>query len=430
MRSLISPVFALLISTLFMQIGGGMSGYLLPIRAAEEGWATLNISLFAAGFALAFTLGCIVVPKLVMKIGHVRVFSALTASMAIALLLHALIVDPIAWVIFRSLSGFALSGTYMVLESWLNEKSTNESRGKVFSIYMLMTTCGIMIGQFSVPLGDILDTSLFIVCALAFLAALLPTTLSTASSPKPLASTKFNLTALIARSPISVLTAVMCGFITASWGTLAPVYVTLRGLSTTEGATMLGMAMLGGAVGQYPLGLLSDKIDRRLVMILISVIGLAACLTAYSIGVDNRYIFFTCVLLLGIGIFPLYSIAIAHANDFSDGDDFVETSSGLLIVYGGGTVIGPLIAAWILNLIGPEGLFASLAGAFLVVIIYAAYRVSQRETPPEDERTDYAATPLGRSISPQVFELDPRSDPEWGQGDEEEDDGETENMWN
>lgn len=419
MRALIFPVLPLFISTLFMQMGGGLSSYLIPLRASEEGWATLNISLFAAGFSLSFTLGCIFIPRLVFLIGHIRVFSALTALMAISLLAHGLMVNEVAWVIFRGLTGFSIAGAFMVIESWLNERSTNETRGKIFSIYMIMATSGVMIGQFSASFGDILSPSLFVVCALMFLFALMPTTLTTAASPNPMERANFNIKSLFERSPISVVTAIMCGFIIGSWGTLAPVYVTMENLTTRQGAIMLAMAMLGGAFLQYPMGFLSDRIDRRWVMVLTSIIGVTASLFALVFGNGNIVLFFICIFFFGVGVFPLHGIAIAHANDFSEPDEFVETSSGLLIVFGIGTIIGPMISAVILNALGAQGLFIALIGPFIVVIAYAIYRINQREQPTEDERSDFAVTPMEQAMTPQAFELDPRADPDWpGHGDD------------
>lgn len=413
MRALIFPVLPLFISTLFMQMGGGLSSYLIPLRAAEEGWATINISLFAASFSLSFTLACIFAPRLVFLIGHIRVFSAFTAVMAISLLGQSLFVNEIVWVILRGITGFSIASCFMVIESWLNEKSTNESRGKVFSIYMIMATSGVMVGQFTVSLGDILSPTLFVVCALTFLFALLPTTLTTAASPRPMEAASFNLKALFERSPISVLTAIMCGFMMGSWGTFAPVYVTMQGLTTREGAIMLAMAMMGGALFQYPMGYFSDRVDRRLVMILASFIGIAACITAYGFGDENRILFFSCVFALGIGIFPLHGIAVAHANDFANPDEFVETSSGLLIVFGFGTIIGPILSAFVLSQMGATGLFVAIAIPFLVVIAYAIYRIQQRDQVAEEERSDFAVTPMEQAMSPQAFELDPRADPDW-----------------
>ena len=275
-------------------------------------------------------------------------------------------------------------------------------------------------GQFIVPQGDIAQTTLFIVCAVTFLLALLPTTLSNASSPQPLNEVEFDLKGLFTRSQVSVVVSAICGFITGSWMSLAPVYSTMQELTATEGAVTLAMAVIGGAVFQYPLGWLSDKMDRRYVMVLIAAIGTIACFMAMVLGVDSRVIFYGVVILIGASIFPLYSVTIAHANDYSAPDEFVETSSGLLIVYGGGSIIGPLMGAVAMESIGPHGLFAMIAICFVAVGAFAAYRTLQREQAPEEERTDFLATPMARAASPQLFELDPRSDPEWGISDEED----------
>tara|TARA_R110002126_G_scaffold82220_1_gene201741 strand:- start:841 stop:2115 length:1275 start_codon:yes stop_codon:yes gene_type:complete len=417
MRALIAPVFALLLSTLFLQIGSGTASYLIPLRAAEEGWRTLNISLIAAGFAFAFTLGCIVVPRLVFKVGHVRVFSALTALMAVSLLLHSLIVHPVFWILFRAMTGFAVAGSYMVLESWLNEKATNETRGSLFSIYMIVTMAGLTAGQFIVPQADISGTTLFIICGLTFLLSLLPTTLSTASSPQPLNEVQFNIKGMFVRSPIAVVVSVICGFVTGTWMSLAPVYSQSQGLTTTEGAVMLAMAVIGGAIFTYPMGKMSDKVDRRYVMIMIAIMGVISCIAAFFIGVENRILFFGAIVFLGAAIFPLYSVMIAHANDYSAPDEFVETSSSLLIVYGLGSIAGPLVTALAMETFGDRGLFTVIAFSFVVVVAYSFYRISQREQAPEEDRSDFLVTPMARAATPQIFELDPRSDPEWGNDD-------------
>lgn len=231
---------------------------------------------------------------------------------------------------------------------------------------------------------------------------------------------EFDLKGLFERSQVSVVVSAICGFITGSWMSLAPVYSTMQELTATEGAITLAMAVIGGAVFQYPLGWLSDKMDRRYVMVLIAIIGSVACLLAMVLGVDNRIIFYGVVVLIGASIFPLYSVTIAHANDYSAPDEFVETSSGLLIVYGVGSIIGPLLGAVAMESFGPYGLFAMIAICFVAVGVFAAYRTLQREQAPEEERTDFLATPMARAASPQLFELDPRSDPEWGLTDEED----------
>jgi MFS family permease len=406
----ILPIGSLLFSAFLMLTAGGLSGYLLPLRAVGEGWSTLTISLMATGYAVAFTAGCILTPRLVLKVGHVRVFSVLAAVMSISLLMHSLIVNPVAWIAFRAMAGFSIAGGYMVIESWLNERVTNETRGSVFSVYMTVSMLGLMIGQFIVPLGDPATATLFIVSAVIYSLALIPTGLSSAQSPQPLSQVKLDLRGLFRRSPAAAVGAVLAGAIAGSWGNLGPVYSQHNGLSTTEGAAMLAAAMIGGAVFQIPLGRASDRIDRRFVMVFAGLVGLTLSLAAAAFGADNRIIFFGLMFLLGSVLFPIYSLNVAHANDHAAPNEFVEVSSGLLIVYGVGTMIGPLVTGAAMDGAGPSALFVVMAGAFALYSGYAYYRTTRRAKPSEDDRVDFRAIPIGKVQTPQTYELDPRVD--------------------
>lgn len=177
------PIAALLASTFLMLLAGGLAGILLPLRGGMEGWSTMTIGWMGTSYSLAFTIGCIFIPHLVRRVGHVRVFSALLTLLSMALLFHALVVNPAAWMIFRGITGFSLAGSYMIIESWLNERVTNESRGMIFSIYMIITMVGLLLGQYILPFGNAATQTLFIICAIIYASALLPTALSSASHP-------------------------------------------------------------------------------------------------------------------------------------------------------------------------------------------------------------------------------------------------------
>jgi MFS family permease len=336
----VRSVASLLLSTFFLLTAMGLSGYLIPVRAVAEGWSTFTISLIATGYAIAFTVSCIITPRLVLRVGHVRVFGALTTIMAMSYLLHSLLVHPAIWVLTRAMAGFSIAGAYMIIESWLNEKVSNENRGALFSVYMVVSMSAVMIGQYIVPFGDPLGAGLFMVCTLICSMAVMPTALSSAQSPAPLTQVKFDVPALYRRSPAAVIGTLLAGLIASAWGGLGPVYATQLGLSTTEGASMLAIAMIGGAIFQYPLGRASDRMDRRRVMIVAGLIGIAACALTISFGVDNRIIFFASMLFLGTVLFPIYSLNVAHANDHAQPDEFVEVSSGLMITYGVATMVG------------------------------------------------------------------------------------------
>lgn len=269
------PIAALLASTFLMLLAGGLAGILLPLRGGMEGWSTTTIGWMGTSYSLAFTIGCIVVPHLVRRVGHVRVFSSLATLLSMALLFHALVVNPVAWMIFRGVAGFSLAGSYMIIESWLNERVTNESRGRIFSIYMIITMLGLLCGQYILPFGDAGTQTLFIICAIIYASALLPTALSSAQSPNPLTQVSLDLKGLYRRSPAAAVGSLIAGIVAGTWNFLAAIYGEMNGLSTFGIATMLACAMIGGAIFQYPLGRGSDFVDRRYVMVIAGVIGFA-----------------------------------------------------------------------------------------------------------------------------------------------------------
>ncbi|OCW55798.1 MFS transporter [Hoeflea olei] len=415
----IRSVAALLTSTFFLLTAMGLSGYLIPVRAVEEGWSTFTISLIATGYAIAFTASCVITPRLVLRVGHVRVFGALTTVMAMSYLLHSLIVHPAAWVLTRALAGFSIAGAYMIIESWLNERVSNENRGALFSVYMVVTMTAVMVGQYIVPFGDPTGPVLFMICALVCSMAVMPTALSSAQSPQPLTQVKFDIPKLYRNSPAAVIGTLLAGLIASAWGGLGPVYATQLGLSTTEGASMLAIAMIGGAIFQYPLGRASDRMDRRKVMIFAGFIGIFACMATVLLGVDNRILFFACMLCLGTVLFPIYSLNVAHANDHAHADEFVEVSSGLMLTYGCATMLGPLITGAAMDWFGPRALFVTIALCFAIYSAHAAWRISRREQPSAEMRSDFLPMAALPDLTPQTAELDPRSDPAWGTDEEE-----------
>lgn len=410
MLARVVPIASLLFSVFLMLTAGGLSGYLLPLRAVAEGWSTVTISLMATSYAIGFTAGCIFTPRLVLRVGHVRVFAVLATLMSVSLLLHALVIQQVPWILVRAVSGFSIAGAYMVIESWLNERVNNETRGSVFSVYMTISMLGLMLGQFIVPLGDTLAPTLFMVAALIYSLAIVPTGLSSAQSPQPLSQVRLDIRKLFRNSPASVIGAILAGAIASSWTNLGPVYAQLNGLSTADGAVMLAAAMIGGALFQIPLGRASDMTDRRFVMIFAGLVGLTLSVVAAALGTSHRIGFFVTMFLLGSVLFPIYSLNVAHANDHADSDAFVEVSGGLLIIYGFGTMAGPVLSGAAMDGFGPWAMFGTMAACFAAYSAYAFYRTTRRPMPRPDERSDFQASAIGRTITPQTYELDPRVD--------------------
>ena len=393
------PIFSLMLSTLLMMVAFGLQSYVVPVRSVAEGWSTETISMIATGYTIGFTLSCIVTPKFVALVGHVRVFVALITLLAIAILMCALVVDWRAWFLFRAISGFAISGSYLIIESWLNEKVTNDNRGSVFSIYLITTMVGTIGGQYLVPLGDPSNTSLFILCGIIFSVALLPTALTSSPLPAPPAQVRFNVARLYRRSPVAVVGAFLAGAMSGAWLNLGGVFTQRIGLTTGEGATLLAAVLLGSAVAQIPIGRASDRMDRRLVMVVCGIIGTVSCvamMVAAGGPVPLLYLVAACV---GSVLFPIYALNVAHANDLAQPDEYVEVSSGMMIVYGVGTISGPLVVGQVMSRFGPTSLFAALALYFALYAAYAAWRIARREASAGMvAKTDYQAMsvqPLG-----------------------------------
>lgn len=405
------PITALLFSTFLMLTAGGLAGILLPVRAGIEGWSTTTIGWIGTFYSLAFTVGCLIAPILVKRVGHVRVFTVLLTILGMSLLLHSLVVEPVAWIFFRCMAGFSVAGGYMIVESWLNERVSNDSRGMIFSIYMIITMVGMMAGQYILPFGNPSTQTLFIVCTLIYAAALIPTALSRAESPKPLTQVSLDLKGLYKRSPAAVVGSLIAGLIAGSWNILAAIYGRQNGLDNFEIATMLATAVIGGAIFQYPIGRASDFVDRRYIMVIAGIIGVILSSALIVVTPASGIPGFVLIFLLGSVLYPVYSLNVAHANDYAEPSEFVKISGGLLIVYGVGSMIGPQISGRLMDAIGSFGLFVTLAICFGCYGAHAFWRIKRRARPAiSDQKTEFKYQPAQEMDTPESYQMDPRSD--------------------
>lgn len=411
----IFPIMALFASTAFLQAGAGVHSILLPVRAQMEGFSISAIAFIGTGFAVGFTIGCFVVPLLVRRVGHVRTFGALSAVLATVMLLNGLIVDPIAWIVLRAIAGLCFAGSYMIIESWLNERISNENRGTMFSLYMIVSMAAVMAGQYMLVIANPQTQTLFMIGAILYALAVLPTALSKAQSPAPLTQVKFNLRKLYFNSPAAAVSAILAGALSGAWGNFAPVFAAQVGMSNANIANMLVFAVIGSILFQMPIGRLSDKMDRRFVMIGTSLCGALAGFLLAGIpinGADPGYIFFGGIIIFGGFIYSIYSLAVAHANDHANPEDFVETASGLLILFGIGNMIGPMAMAAVMGALGSVGLFTGMGIAHILLAAFILYRVTLRALPKDHETVDFQSVPPGKSQTPETYALDPRADAE------------------
>jgi MFS family permease len=404
------PIFALLAGTALLLAASGLHSLLLPLRGQAESFSTTSLGLLGTAWAGGFIAGCFLAPHLVRRVGHIRSFAALTSAGAIVALATGLWIGEVGWILLRAFTGFAMAGCFMIIESWLNERATNENRGLVFGLYMMVTYGALTGGQLIVAFGDVTSASLFLVAGMLFCAALIPTAVSSAVSPQPLADVSLNLRTLYANSPVSFVGCLLIGVANGAWGTLGAVYGAQIGISTADIAIMMSVVVLAGALSQLPVGRISDRTDRRYVL---AGAALGAALFGLLVFVAAPRSASTVIVMAGLYgalAYTLYSIAVAHANDHADAADFVKVSGGLLLLYGFGTMIGPMVAAFFMELLRPESVFLTTALAHLGLAAYCALRVTRRAPVPVAEREAFKTMPAERAATPQAVLLDPRSE--------------------
>ncbi|MCA1406065.1 MFS transporter [Ensifer sp. IC3342] len=411
MRKNLLPVTALLLGTLFLFLGNGLQSLLLPVRGTAEGYPTTILGLLGTSWASGFVLGCFLGPNVVKRIGHVRAFSVFTALIAIISLLTGIMVDPIWWVALRAVTGFSTAGTSMIIESWLNERATNESRGVIFSLYIAITLFGVVGGQMMIPFGETTTTFFFMICGILYCVAMLPTLLSKAATPQPLKQVRLDLLGLYRNSPVSFLGILLVGIANGAFGTLGAVFGRQAGLSDSTVATMMSVAIFSGAVMQLPAGRISDRVDRRYVLAALAGVGALAGLLIFLVEPSQVWIVLTLIAIYGAAANALYPIAVSHANDFATPEEFVKVSGGLLLLYGIGTIIGPTIGGPVMTATGPYGLFMITACAHMLITAYAIVRSRRRAPVPVAERDAFSPVNAGTPTTPESLQLSPRAAP-------------------
>ena len=410
LASHIVPILALLFSTGFLLAGNGLHSLLLPLRGAAEGFTTADIGLIGTGWAVGFVLGCITAPVVVRRVGHIRAFACSAACAAIIVLLNGLFIHPLAWILLRVGSGFFLAGAFMIIESWLNERASNESRGTIFAVYLMVTYLAITAGQLGVGAGDTSTGTLFMAGAILFCLAVLPTALSTAASPRPLTRVTIDLRKLYGNSPVAFLTVLLVGVINGAFGTLAAVWGARIGLPTPLIALMMAITIVSGAITQVPAGRISDRTDRRYVIAGGAIAAGLAGLAIVLLKPTDPALILTLVGFYGALTYPLYGLAVAHANDYADASEFVAVSGGLLLLYGAGTMFGPLAASLAMTELGPESLFIVTASCHAIIAGYAFYRTYRRPPIPRSVREAFQTIPSSRAMTPESAALDPRAE--------------------
>ncbi|MEY6432971.1 MFS transporter [Thioalkalicoccus limnaeus] len=400
---------ALLIGAGLLFAAGAMLGLTLPIRAELEGFPTSLIGLIGSAFAAGYVAGCLLVPRLVARVGHIRVFGVMAALVAITALLNILYVSPLAWILVRAMTGFAFAGATMIIESWLSESATSNNRGRVFARYMVVNLASSVFGQLAVMTFQPGGFEPFVVVAILAALSLVPTALSSSRAPNPLHEVRLDFRRLIRVSPVAVVACAGVGLTNGAFGTLAPVYGNTIGLDVWAVALLVAGAIVGGALMQAPIGWLSDRLDRRWVIMGIALTGAALAFVIFSADLREPVTVILLVAALGGAMYTIYPVAVAHANDRAAEGDFVAVASGLLLIFGAGATLGPAIAAPLMQFGEPSWLFLFLVGTYGLMAMHAFWRT--RISPPAIESVHgYAVIEPIQGTTQEAMYLDPRAD--------------------
>ncbi|MFC6639092.1 MFS transporter [Sulfitobacter sediminilitoris] len=401
-----------MLGSAFLLFAGGINSLILPVRGNLEGFSSMSLGLLGTGWALGYVAGCILSATVVARVGHIRAFGVLCSIAAVSMLGSAILITPWTWIILRGLCGFCFAGTAMIVESWLSERTEPGARGRVFGVYTMVNLGASTAGYMMLTLGDPSGFFFFALAAIFYCLALVPTALSNTSTPTPMVSVKLNMHALWHNSPVAVFAVFWVGVSNAAFGTLAAVYAQNVGLTLTAVAFFTSIPILAGAVIQMPVGLLSDKMDRRKVLLGIAALALLADLAFILLAPEGRTLNLALAALLGGSIYAMYPVIVAHANDHAEPGTAIQISGGLLLTFGVGSIIGPTVAGWAMSEVGIRALFYVTSAAHGFVILYTLWRISRREAVADDDKSTFQPINAGRTSNLQTAKLSQNEQPE------------------
>ena len=407
MLKVIAQSWPLLLGVMLLMVGNGVQGSLLGIRGAYEGFTTFELSIVMSSYFVGFLGGSRLAPEMIRRVGHVRVFSALGSMISALLILYPLLVDWAAWSVMRVLIGFCFSGIYVTSESWLNNTASNETRGQALSLYMIVQMLGIIASQGLLSLGDPTGYALFIIPSILVSLAFMPLLL--ADTPAPTFDTikPMSFRVLFAVSPLGCVGMLLTGGVYSAMFGMASVYGAMSAMTIGQIAAFVAAMYVGGLLFQYPVGWVSDRLDRRVLVLWLSVAGTVVMGLATIFRLPFTLELIVALLLGGI-INPLYSLLIAHTNDFLSKEEMPAASAGLIFLNGFGAIFGPLSLGWIMQSVGAKGYFLFIGLLFAALAGYVGWRMTRRAGPANT--SGYTGlTPTASSLAVgAVLESEPR----------------------
>jgi MFS family permease len=409
------PISALLLSNAFLLLGHGLLLTLLPVSASLAGFSDTQVALTGSAYFLGFVSGCLATPHMLKRVGHIRSFAVLATSYSVVILIFPLLPEFFSWLILRFLIGVAISGLYMIIESWLNGSSNADNRGSILSVYTSLNLLMVMCGQQLLNLGGTQNLMLFALAAIFISIAIIPVSLTLSSAPAVPHQVKLNILKVWQHSHIALIGSIVAGLVTGAFWSLAPIYANDNSFDSSQLAAFVSATVLGGACFQLPLGRLSDKFDRRTVLMYMALAGVL--ISAIFVGLPYFVTTFggwpatIAAFFWGGTCMTLYAICLAHANDNATPDDFVEISSAMLITLGLSSAVGAPLAALAMGLMGANGLYAFTTACLIIFFVIVLLRRNSHVLPDNLENKD-SFHPVSDMATTVAYEMDPRTEEE------------------
>lgn len=406
MRKQFFSIGAILFSTAIFIAGNGLLGTLIPVRAHIAGFSNLSIGVIGSAYFVGFVAGCFAGPRLLARAGHSRTFAVGAGLAAATTLLQSMFVSQFVWILMRVGFGFAAASLYMVIESWLNERATNQTRGRVFAAYLTVNFASLIVGQMLFASNKPTSFTLFNLAAVFYALCLIPVGLTLLPQPQAAIVPRLRPLRLYRIAPVGVVGCIAVGLGNSAVWTLAPVYAQDHGLTRTWLAIFMSVLTLGGAVIQLPLGRLSDRMDRRYVIAATCFASAVLGVLLYLFGAQHRAWLFVLIGLFGVTALPFYGLSVAHANDRIPREAFVEASATLLLMNALASCFGPTLAAVVIDHFGTASLFLYTAAIHVAMTLFTVARIRTREALIGETRDRFE--PMPQQGSQAGLELDPR----------------------
>lgn len=390
MRIIISFA-ALFLSVIFLQLSSGGVAPLDALSGIALGFSAVEIGLLGSAHFAGFFLGCWWAPRLLGSIGHSRTFGAFAALGTIAIAAHMMVVDPLAWTVMRAMTGLCVAGCYTVIEAWLQAKVTNETRARSLGIYRMVDLAASMAAQLLIGVLEPAAYLSYNLLAILCCASILPLILTRIEPPQVAEAPRLRPLMVFGLSPLGAAAVLVAGISSASFRMVGPIYGAEVGLAAEQIGLFLAAFVAGGAVSLVPVGWLADKLDRRRVLVWLSLASVVSCGLTVALVDAGTGAVFAAAILFGMTTVPVYSVAAAHANDFARPEDAVELNAAILFVWAMGAIASPLVAAALIGIAGPSALFMFIAAAHAALLLFGLARMRVRPSP--GQRTPFAYLP-------------------------------------